>query len=661
MNVMMISLILYTTGRGELEPSTVRAFHWALAGLSTPAVLILGAPFILGAGRNLRQGRLSTDALIATGSIAAYGVSLANVIRASGHVYFDTATMLLLIVTLGRLLEASAKYRTSQAIQGIMELAPATARVVRNGQEICVPSSSVQKGDLMVVRPGERIPADGKIVSGECLVEEAAFTGEARPRRSGPGDAVFGGSVDCDGLITVEATAVGADSVFAQIQRVMERARQERASVERLAERVSSIFIPAVWLIATGAAAYWGLARQDAAKAGLSALAVLVVACPCALGLATPMAACLALGKAARAGVLVRSGAVLERLPIVRKIFFDKTGTLTARDLTVEQVYTASADLGVEEALAWVASVEAGSEHSVAKAIVAAAERRGIALGELSDFHAIPGRGAVGVVKLNGTARRVTAGSLDLLSKEHHVPESLKSLGDSNDLTTVYVGWEEQARAVILVRDSARPGAAATVERLRSAGLAVAIVSGDREAPTRRLASELGIDDVHFECDPVDKANLVSNAAYAMPSEKDDSTSAPDRAAFQVVPKPRRRRSPLVRTAPRQLTAMVGDGINDAAALAAADVGIAVGSGTDLAREASDVTLLGDDLGRIPWVFELSRKTCQIIRQNLWWAFGYNSVAIVLAFFGLLHPLIAAGAMVASSLAVVVNSMRLLS
>lgn len=623
MNVMMISLVLYAQSPAELGYGAVRGFHWALLALATPAMLILEAPYVLGAIRDLRRLRLSTDALILTGSLTAYAASTVHVVRGAGHVYFDTATMLLLIVTLGRLMEASAKNRTSQAIRDLVELIPSTARVLRDDVEVEIASDELHRGDVLVVRPGERIAADGRVLSGECMVEEAAFTGEPRPRACAPGDCVYGGSVNCDGLIHVQAMAVGTDSTLAQIQRMVSRAQQERAPVERLVERVASVFVPSVWLIALAAGAYWGLVWGDIERAGMSALAVLVVACPCAMGLATPMAACLAIGKAARAGVLLRSGEVLERLPLVSRIFFDKTGTLTDNRLSVVAVITDESTTE-SDALSWAAALESGSEHALARAIVTAADQRQLPRGSVSEFRAIPGRGVEGTIVLDGVTRRVTAGSLKLLEQDHETPDSLTPRVDP-DLTAVYAGWERRTRAAILLTDTPRPEAARAIEQLTNGGIAAAVISGDLSGPVRRVAAQLGIESVISECTPAEKAEAVRKA----------------------------------RETSGAVVAMVGDGINDAPALAQADVGIAVGGGTDLARQSSDVTLLGDDLSRIPWVIELSRRAYRIIRQNLIWAFGYNCAAIILAFLGYVHPLIAALAMFASSVCVIGNSTRL--
>lgn len=623
MNVMMINLLFYTQSPGDFDPATLSALYWAMLVLSTPALAILGAPFFLSSARDLLRFRISMDVLISTGALAAFIVSVINVARGSGQIYFDTATMLLLIITVGRLIEASTKSRTSRAIREMMELTPKTAHVLRDGEEVEVPADEIARGETVVVRPGEHIPSDGIIRSGTCLAEETPFTGEVMPRACGPGDRVFGGSVNVDGFLTVEATAVGAESVLAQIREMVRRAQEERAPVELLAERAASAFVPVVWLVALGALAYWGGARHDIVKGCMSALAVLVVACPCALGLATPLVTCIAIGKAARAGVLIRSGDALERLPRVGRVFFDKTGTLTTGRPAVGQINTSG--VTETEALTWAGSLATASEHTAARAIAAEARSHGITLGQVSDFRTHSGMGIEGVVIINGTSRRVAVGSLKLLARDHVVPEELARAAEEDASTLSMVGWDGKARAVISLADSIRPEAIKTVDALRKADVEVAIISGDRQAPTRKVAEELGVENVYWECTPAEKAELIHKVSDAS-------------GRFVV---------------------MVGDGINDAPALAEADIGIATGGGTDLARECGDITLLGDDLSRIPWTLELSRTAYRLIRQNLWWAFGYNAAAISLAFFGFLHPLIAATAMVLSSVAVITNSMRL--
>lgn len=627
MNVMMGSLVLYLSAPGDLPPSTIKGIHLALFLLSTPAMLILGGPFIAGAIKDIKRKRLNTDALIVTGALTAYGVSVWHYFIGKGHVYFDTATMLLLIVTLGRLIEASAKTKTSHAIKEMISLIPDKARVYRSGKEVEIPASKVKKGDIMLVKPGERIPADGRIISGECMVEESVFTGESQPRYCRPRDIVYGGSVNCDGMISVTATAVGADSLITRMQRIVEDAQIERTPVERLAERVASFFVPLVWLAAAGTAIYWGVIYHNPERAGLSALAMLVVACPCALGIATPLATCIAIGKAAKSGVLIRSGEVLEQLHSVQSIFFDKTGTLTSNRLTVSDIRLAPGSVTLDEALRYATTLESASEHSIARAIVTAAQARGCAIGKVTDFKVFPGHGASGNVSLNGTAKQVTIGSLKLLAMEHTLPDELADYDNTGLLTTVYIGWDGKIHAAMKLKDNLLPTAQEAITSLKELGIATAVISGDREGPTTRLAEEAGINKSFFECTPIEKAEIIAKAR-------------------KILKRP---------------VAMVGDGINDAPALAEADVSIAIGGSTDLARQASDVTMMGDDLLRIPWVIGLSRTTYRIIRQNLLWAFGYNSIAMVLAFFGYVHPLIAATAMVVSSLMVIGNSMRILS
>lgn len=624
MNVMMLSMVLYFDPTGTLGADAVGGLRWAMAILATPAWLILSGPFVGGCAKDLGRGRLSTDSLIVTGSTAAYGVSMAHVIAGRGAVYFDTATMLLVIVTLGRLIEASAKARTAQALRDTMGMIPDTARVVRDGDELEIPAGEIEVGDMLVVRPGERIPADGRIVTGNCMIEEAAFTGEARPRSVGPGDRVFGGSVNCDGLITVEATAVGSDSLLSGIRRMVEQAEINLAPIERLTERAASVFLPLVWTLAIGSAVFWSLVRHDPEKAVLSGLAVLVVACPCALGLATPMAAAIAIGKAAGAGVLIRSSEVLEYLPKIDLVFFDKTGTLTDGRLHVTDILTADG-VSRDEALAWGGQLESASEHAIARAIVDAAETRGLPAGSVTDFQAFPGLGAEGLVAQDHEVRLITVGSLKLLSHRHRVPDELAL--DAGDLyTTAFIGWDGVTRAAILLGDSPRPEARYLADELHAMGIESAVISGDGQAPTLRLADQLGIDLVYSEFSPGEKVEMIREARQMVAGG----------------------------------VAMVGDGINDAPALAEADVGIAIGGGTDLARESSDVTLVGDDLSRIPWLLDLARRTCRVIRRNLWWAFGYNAVAVCMAAMGFVHPLIAAAAMFASSFFVIANSMSLL-
>jgi len=625
MNVMMISLLLYSDALAGIGSQAIHAFRWALLGLSAPVLAILGVPFLLGATRELKQALPSIDSLIAVGALAGFGVSAAHVIQGRGPVYFDTATMLLVLVTLGKLLEASAKVEASKNVKALLQLAPPVARLLSAEGEKEVPASELRVGDRVRVKPGERVPADGLICAGASSVQEAALTGEFQPRACGPRDRVFGGSANGEGELTVEVTAAGDDALLAQIGRLVEQAQAQRAPVERLASRAATVFVPVVFVVAAGALGYW-LWRGDAARGGMSALAVLVVACPCALGLATPLAICVALACAAREAVLVRSGEALETLAKVSRVFFDKTGTLTRGEPTLRAIACcAGASCAENEALAWLGSLESGSEHVMARAVVAAAKARGLALGRVEGFRAFPGRGAAGRVELDGRSREILAGGLDWLAAEGMDGACVRELpaADPGE-TLLFVAWEGRVRARAAIADAPRPEAAETISALRQAGIGVTMLSGDRRSAAEHLAQAIGAPEVKAECTPEAKLEEVRG----------------QRRSGQVI-------------------AVVGDGINDAPALAEANVGIAMGGGTDLAREVGDITLLGDGLLRIPWLVHLARRTYRVIRQNLAWAFGYNLVAMALAFFGLLHPLVAALAMLGSSFFVLHNSLRL--
>lgn len=624
MNVMMISLVLYTQPAEVLGTDNVRGLRWGLAVLSTPAIIILAGPFLLASIKGILQRRVSTDALISTGCLAAYGVSVLNVARGSGHVYFDTATMLPLVITIGRLIETNAKVRTTQAIRDVFGFLPEFANTVRGSSEARIPISEIIEGDIIRVRPGERIPCDGIIIDGSCMVEEAAFSGEPLPRSCSAGDTVYGGSIDCDGVITLRTMGTAEQSLLVRITDMVRRAQEEKAPVERLAERMATAFVPIVWIIAASAFVYWGVEKGDLEKAAMSAMAVLVVACPCALGIATPLVVCIALGKAAATGVVVRSGDVLEKLSGVQRVFFDKTGTLTDTCVAVADMIT-TGDVNADLALSLAASIASCSEHTASRAIVSEARSRGIEPEPVTDFEVHPGLGASGTVTVAGISNVVTLGSLRLLSQHHQVPKRLADQFVTGPLTTTYAGWGGRVHIAFSLRDTVRAEAQSAIDSLLSEGIEPLMISGDRDEPVSNLAHHLGIETFYSECSPEDKVEIVRNAGKA-----------------------------------RGRVAMVGDGINDAPALAAADIGIATGSSTDLAKESGDIVILGTDLTRIHWAIGLSRRAYSTIRRNLIWAFGYNLAAMSLAFLGLIHPLIAASAMVISSVTVIANSLRLL-
>jgi heavy metal translocating P-type ATPase len=620
MNVMMVSMLLYS---GELQgygAATETWFRWVLLGVAAPAMLVLGHPFVAGAGRELRRLRPSLDSLVTLGAFSAFGVSATHVLRGEGAVYFDTATMLLTLMTVGKLLEASAKSRAAALVRGLLADQPTEARVLRDGRELTVPVGEVRPGDHVRVRPGERFPVDGGVLAGRSAVHEAQFTGESAPRACGPGDRVIGGSVNGEGELLIEAEGVGAASLLAQVARLVQESSARRAPVERLVERVSTVFVPLVAALAVGSLAFW-LSQGQLARAGMSALAVLVVACPCALGLATPLATSLAIGRAARVGVVIRSGDALELLPRVTRIFLDKTGTLTHGDLRVVAVTGHGVD--PDSGLVVLATLETAAEHPFGRAIVAEAKRRGLALGSVEEYRAVPGQGAVGCVIVGDSRLDVFTGTAAYLASQGFaLPAYPPGEGPS-----ALAAWGDPAHPAclhVLLADLLRPEAVEVVRTLRAGGLGVTLLSGDRPSVAQAVAEEAGIADFAAPCLPADKVRAVSEA----------------RATGEIV-------------------LMVGDGVNDAPALAEADVGLAMGGGTDLAREAGEVTLLGDDLSRLPWLLGLARATYTTIRWNLIWAFGYNFLAVGLAFFGLVHPLIAVLTMLASSVFVLGHSLRL--
>ncbi len=707
MTVEMASLILYTSTPGSLSLPVFHVLRWALLAFSLPALLIMGLPFLRSAWHEFTHRRLNMDALIAMGAFSAFGVSALHVVRGEGSVYFDTATMLLVLVTVGKLLEASAKSSTSRLVRGLLAIGPRVARRLTGGGEEEIAPEAARPGDRLVVRPGEQIPTDGVVLEGDSAVQEATFTGESLPRRCRPGDTLFGGSLNTDGRLVIRATAVGESTLLGQMARLVREAGARRAPVERLADRMAGLFVPLVWATAIAAAAYWGLLHGNLERAGMAALSVLVVACPCALGLATPLAVSLAIGRAARAGVLIRSGEVLELLPRVRHLFLDKTGTLTHGAMRLASVQMLDPSLDEGEVLAWAAALESGSEHPVGRAVVRAARERGLPSGEVREFRAVPGRGVRGVVEMAGRTRVLVAGSAAFLEEcgiqvepsadcgfqiadcrtaqcavGPSVPiapeDGIRAQGSGADGGTagaagaaaggaqsggagthLYVAWEGRARARLEVADAARPEGAAAVAALRKAGIAVTMLSGDRPEAAAAVARQMGIEHVRAACTPADKVSAIEAARATAALQGTSGRRRPWMGRFDYGRCAAKNLKSKIENR-KSVVAMVGDGINDAPALAAADVGIALAGGTDLAREAGEVVLLGDDLRRLPWSISLARATYRIIAQNLFWAFGYNIIAMTLGFLGILHPLLAAVLMLFSSLFVLGNSLRLL-
>ncbi|HET8571602.1 MAG TPA: heavy metal translocating P-type ATPase [Candidatus Limnocylindria bacterium] len=603
--------------------------------LLVPATIVqfvLGRRFIVPAAKGLPHGDLNMNTLVAMGTLAAYGYSLfvtllPEVVTDAGltlETYYDSAAVIIGLILFGRWLEARAKGRASGAIRALLELRPATARVIRNGVEFDLPVDQVREGDLLRVRPGDKVPVDGILTDGASALDESMLTGESLPVEKVAGDRVIGATLNTSGSFVMRAEKVGSDTALEQIVRLVEQAQGSKAPIQRLADRVTGWFVPAVVGVALLTFATWMLFGPEPRLpfALSSAIAVLIIACPCAMGLATPTAIMVGTGKGAEHGILVRNGTALEEAQRITTVVLDKTGTLTRGALSVTAVEPR--DMPEAELLALAAGAERGSEHPVAEAIVRHALAAGQPVPDASHFEAIAGGGVRATVDghalLIGTER---------LLRDAGIAVDAARTSDS----PVFVAVDGQLAGVIGVADTIRPEAAHAVARLRNRGLDVWMITGDRAATAARIAERAGI-----------APNRI--LAEVLPGEKAAQVDRLQREGATV--------------------AMVGDGINDAPALAQADLGIAIGTGADVALEASDITILGDDLGSVPDGIGLSRATMRVIRQNLGWAFGYNILLIPVA-AGVLYPLLgltlspalAAGAMALSSVSVVSNSLRL--
>ncbi len=602
-----------------------RAFiAWALA---TPVWAIIGWRFHRVALLNLRHRTATMDTLISMGTTAAYVYSTWVALRQgplSGEVYFDAAAVITTLILFGKYLEAVAKGRSSAAITQLLGLQPKTARIVRDGREQDVPLSQVQPGDLAIVRPGERIPVDGRVEEGASAVDESMITGESLPVEKQPGDAGVGATINKNGLLRIRAERVGQDTVLAQIVRMVEEAQGSKAPIQRLADRVAAVFVPAVIGVAIVTFLAWLVAGGSFTAGLVNAVAVLVIACPCALGLATPTAIMVGTGRSAELGFLIRGGEVLERVQAVTTVLLDKTGTLTAgHPVVTDVVVTGTAPEA--EVLRLAATVEQGSEHPVGAAIVEHAKAGGLDLSTpIKGFEATPGQGvraAVGATIVRvGSRRMLEAGSVMVPEAATQALDRLEGKGK----TAVLVAIDGAVAGVIAVADTLRPEAADAIHRFHAAGLEVALITGDNARTAAAIAAQAGITRVMAEVRPEDKAAEVRRLQER-----------------------------------GEVVAMIGDGINDAPALAQADVGIAIGTGADVAIEASDITLVGSDLRLVATAIELSRATLRTIKQNLFWAFIYNVVGIPVAALGLLNPMFAGAAMAFSSVSVVTNSLRL--
>jgi heavy metal translocating P-type ATPase len=621
MNVMMCSFVLYTRG-AETDRAAGEAWvRWALLALATPALFLLGLPFLNRGLKRLKDRSLDADALIVIGVVAAFALSVRSVLSGGGPVYLDTAMGILLFVTIGRYLEASSRARTTDALAALVRQLPSEAARVRGGAEERVPVDALRPGDVIRVRPGERIAVDGTIVDGTASVSEAEITGESVPASRGPGDAVAAGTLNQDGSLLVKARRTGPETTVARLVKLVAESRAGRYTLAPLVDRLSAAFVPFVLLVAAVTLAVW-TRRAGPGEGLMNALSVLLIACPCAIGIATPLASTAAVGRAAAAGVLVRSGAVFEALARARRVFLDKTGTLTTGALSLVEVRPAPG-FDRENLLELAAALEAGSEHPVGRAICAAAEeseRRGeekISL-KVEEFRARPGLGVEGRVG----GERVRVGTAAFAGGA--VPDAGAAAPPSSGFTSACVSRSGTFAGILFFSDSLRPESRAALAALKARGLSLEVLSGD--LPSRVLAFAGDFPGLRA-------------AGGLSPEAKLDAIRSSVKAG----------ESPI----------MVGDGINDAPALAVASAGVTLESGTDLAREVADVTILGGDLRKLAWTIDLAHRTVRTAHLNLFWAFFYNAIGITLAVCGLLHPLFGAVAMIASSLLVVVHSQRL--
>ncbi|WPR64287.1 heavy metal translocating P-type ATPase [Glutamicibacter protophormiae] len=611
---------------------------WAAFALATPVVFYGAWPFHKAAAVNARHLASTMDTLVSLGVLAAYLFSAVQLIldpMMTAHVgmsmsehalYFETAGVVATLLLLGRYLEHRAKSSASDALKSLLNLGAKEAVVLRGGAEVKIPAEQVQVGDQFVVRPGEKIATDGMVVDGASAVDTSLLTGESVPQKAAVGDEVTGATLNTSGRLVVRATRVGADTTLAQMGRLVSEAQSGKAPIARLADRISSVFVPIVLGIAVLTFLAWWLATGDTYAAFTASVAVLVIACPCALGLATPIGLLVGTGRGAQLGILIRGPQVLEDTRKLDTIVLDKTGTVTTGVMT--HLGTRAID-GVhpDEALALAGAVEHHSEHPIAQAIAAAAAELG-PLARVSNFDSDPGGGVKGVID----GRTVVVGRYSWLQDQGTVLEkaALDMLDEAEaaGATAILVSVNREFQAVISVADKVKETSARAISELRQRGLRVVLLTGDNQSVAAKVAAQVGIEpeDVFAGVFPADKAKAIS--------------------ALQAEGK---------------VVAMVGDGVNDAPALAQADLGIAMGSGTDVAIEAADITLMGNDLHQVAQAIALSEKTLSTIKMNLFWAFAYNTAGIPIAALGLLNPMIAGGAMAASSVLVVLNSLRLRS
>jgi len=609
--------------------------NWVMLILATPVQFYVGKQYYRGAVQSLRNGAANMDVLVALGSTAAYLYSLPVLLGwISGHVYFETSAMIITLIKTGKYLESRAKGKTSQAIKKLMKLSPDKALVIRDREEINIPVEEVQVGDIVLVKPGEKIPVDGVVIDGFSAVDESMLTGESLPVEKTIGDEVVGATLNKHGALKFEATKIGKHTVLSQIIKLVEEAQGSKAPIQRIADRVSAIFVPAVVFIALVTYLIWQFAVTSApgpessqfARAMLNAVAVLLIACPCAMGLATPTAVMVSSGRGASSGILYKSGEALERAGNITTVVLDKTGTITKGQPSLTDIHliqTSSGNYSEDWILKMAASVENRSEHPLGNAVVTRAKERNLTLSEPVKFQTIVGKGVIAEVD----EQLVIVGSTALMNDNNidwqNTEKSINLLREDGK-TAILTAINGELQAVMGISDTIKENARKAVEDLMDLGLEVIMITGDNRQAAQAIASQVGINQIRSEVMPGEKSSAIE-------SMQEDGA----------------------------VVAMVGDGINDAPALAQADVGISLGTGTDVAIAAAPITLISGDLRGVGSAIKLSRVTLQTIKQNLFWAFFYNIILIPVAAVGFLNPILAAGAMAVSDVFVIGNSLRL--
>ena len=594
---------------------------WFQLLLATPVQFIIGYRFYKGAYNSLRGGGANMDVLVSMGTSAAYFYSIYNLLRGSDEFYFESSAVIITLILLGKTFEAVAKGKTSEAIKTLMGLQPKTARVIKDGEEVDIEIEKLVLGDIILVRPGEKIPVDGVIVEGHSSIDESMITGESMPVDKEVGDKVVGATINKLGAFKFEATGIGEDTVLSQIIQLVEDAQGSKAPVQRLADTISGIFVPIVVAIALLTFLGYTFIAKDFNRGLLNAVAVLVIACPCALGLATPTAIMVGTGKGAERGILIKSGEYLEKAHNIDTVVFDKTGTITKGEPEVTDII--AFDLDEMEALKIIASVEKSSEHPLGQAIVKRAEEEKLDFYSPEGFSAIAGMGIQAKVEdskvLVGNRRLMKENNIEISSHE----DSMKSLEEEGK-TAMIMARDGKVAAIIAVADTIKESSLKAINELKEMAIDIYMITGDNERTAQAIGRQVGISNIYADVLPENKAEVIEEI----------KTKGKD-------------------------VAMVGDGINDAPALASADIGFAIGTGTDVAMEAADITLMSGDLEGVVTAIRLSKKTMKTIKQNLFWAFFYNVIGIPIAALGLLNPMIAGGAMAFSSVSVVTNSLRL--